>query len=44
MPDQQQQQLLSPTSPADGWPPSPGFTLSSNPPNPKTSFRAGDWM
>ncbi|RPD60715.1 hypothetical protein L227DRAFT_81355 [Lentinus tigrinus ALCF2SS1-6] len=24
--------------------PSPPFTLSSNPPNPKTSFRAGDWM
>ncbi|TFK83865.1 hypothetical protein K466DRAFT_602504 [Polyporus arcularius HHB13444] len=22
----------------------PPFTLSSNPPNPKTSFRAGDWM
>ncbi|KAF7795199.1 hypothetical protein EIP86_006349 [Pleurotus ostreatoroseus] len=21
-----------------------GFTLSSNPPNPKTSFRAGDWL
>ncbi|KAI8972624.1 hypothetical protein BD414DRAFT_540266 [Trametes punicea] len=22
----------------------PPFTISSNPPNPKTSFRAGDWM
>ncbi|KAI0324897.1 hypothetical protein GY45DRAFT_318366 [Cubamyces sp. BRFM 1775] len=24
--------------------PAPGYTISSNPPNPKTSFRAGDWM
>jgi len=22
----------------------PEYTLSSNPPNPKTSFRLGDWM
>ncbi|KAI0632908.1 hypothetical protein C8Q77DRAFT_1218344 [Trametes polyzona] len=25
-------------------PNSPSYTISSNPPNPKTSFRAGDWM
>ncbi|KAH9921099.1 uncharacterized protein B0H18DRAFT_956717 [Fomitopsis serialis] len=28
----------------DGWSSPAGFTISSNPPNPKTNFRAGDWM
>ncbi|KAI0776789.1 hypothetical protein BD413DRAFT_668940 [Trametes elegans] len=27
-----------------GEPVTPPYTMSSNPPNPKTSFRAGDWM
>ncbi|KAH9922348.1 uncharacterized protein BXZ73DRAFT_79739 [Epithele typhae] len=29
---------------ADGALDGPAYTLSSNPPNPRTSFRAGDWM
>ena len=33
-----------PSGDSIGHAPSPPFTLSSNPPNPKTSFRAGDWM
>ncbi|KAH9856451.1 hypothetical protein C2E23DRAFT_882502 [Lenzites betulinus] len=32
-------QPFYPRPPAD-----PQYTISSNPPNPKTSFRAGDWM
>lgn len=39
-----------PRSPFHNAPPGPNmyneppYTISSNPPNPKTSFRAGDWM
>ncbi|KAH9837936.1 uncharacterized protein C8Q71DRAFT_569685 [Rhodofomes roseus] len=28
----------------DGWSSPAGFTISSNPPNPKANFRAGDWI
>ncbi|KZT68109.1 hypothetical protein DAEQUDRAFT_728388 [Daedalea quercina L-15889] len=28
----------------DAWPSPSSFTISSNPPNPKTNFRAGDWI